>query len=129
MGSEPTVTIVPDPDPLADAAARLTVDVAPHAIAARGRFMWALAGGEGPRPGRPPRRACPRPAGRPWGVPGGRRRARGPAVGPAAPGAHPAGLQRRRPGRLPRPGRREGEGGQGGPRGARDTAGRDGAAG
>ncbi len=49
MGSEPTVTIVPDPDALADAAARLTVDVAAHAIAARGRFMWALAGGETPR--------------------------------------------------------------------------------
>ena len=49
MGSEPTVTIVPDPDALADAAARLTVDVAAHAIATRGRFMWALAGGETPR--------------------------------------------------------------------------------
>jgi len=49
MGSEPTVTIVPDPDALADAAARLTVDVAAQAIAARGRFMWALAGGETPR--------------------------------------------------------------------------------
>jgi len=49
MGSEPTVTIVPDPDALADAAARLTVDVAAAAIAARGRFMWALAGGETPR--------------------------------------------------------------------------------
>src|SRR3989454_11783291 len=49
MGSEPTVTIVPDPEALADAAARLTVDVAAHAIAARGRFMWALAGGETPR--------------------------------------------------------------------------------
>src|SRR2546428_13662357 len=49
MGSEPTVTIVPDPEALADAAARLTVDVAAQAIAARGRFMWALAGGETPR--------------------------------------------------------------------------------
>ena len=49
MGSEPTVTIVPDPDALADAAARLTVDVAAQAIATRGRFMWALAGGETPR--------------------------------------------------------------------------------
>src|SRR2546425_1235750 len=49
MGSEPTVTIVPDPEALADAAARLTVDVAAHAIATRGRFMWALAGGETPR--------------------------------------------------------------------------------
>src|SRR2546427_10831474 len=49
MGSEPTVTIVPNPDALADAAARLTVDVAAHAIATRGRFMWALAGGETPR--------------------------------------------------------------------------------
>src|SRR3989442_14259621 len=49
MGSDPTVTMVPDPDALADAAARLTVDVAAHAIATRGRFMWALAGGETPR--------------------------------------------------------------------------------
>jgi 6-phosphogluconolactonase len=50
MGSEPTVTIVPDPDALAEAAARLTADVAARAIAARGRFMWALAGGDTPRP-------------------------------------------------------------------------------
>src|SRR5256886_1542102 len=59
MGSEPTVTIVPNPDALADAAARLTVDVAAHAIATRGRFMWPLAGGEPPgttwgRPAPPP---------------------------------------------------------------------------
>jgi 6-phosphogluconolactonase len=50
MGSEPTVTIVPDPDALAEAAARLTADVAARAIAVRGRFMWALAGGDTPRP-------------------------------------------------------------------------------
>src|SRR5205823_6328278 len=36
-------------DALGHAAARLTVDVAAHAIATRGRFMWALAGGETPR--------------------------------------------------------------------------------
>jgi len=50
MGSEPTVTIVPDPDALAEAAARLTADAAARAIAVRGRFMWALAGGDTPRP-------------------------------------------------------------------------------
>src|SRR5437870_11625903 len=49
VGPEPTVTIVPDPAALPAAAARLTVDVAAHAIATRGRFMWALAGGETPR--------------------------------------------------------------------------------
>src|SRR5439155_686742 len=49
MGSKPTVTVVPDPDALADAAARLIADAAADAIEARGRFMWALAGGETPR--------------------------------------------------------------------------------
>src|SRR6059036_3916983 len=49
MGSKPTVTVVPDPDALADAAARLIAEAAAHAIEARGRFMWALAGGETPR--------------------------------------------------------------------------------
>src|SRR5207249_1044182 len=49
MGSKPTVTVVPDPDALADAAARLIADAAADAIDARGRFMWALAGGETPR--------------------------------------------------------------------------------
>jgi 6-phosphogluconolactonase len=49
MGSKLTVTIVPDPDTLADAAARLIADVAADAIGTRGRFMWALAGGETPR--------------------------------------------------------------------------------
>src|SRR5207245_2094489 len=83
----------------------------------------------GPRRGRPYRVAVPRLAGCPGGVPGGRRRARVRGVDPAAPDAHPAGLQRRRPGPLPRHGRRKGEGGQGRPRRARDTSGRDGAAG
>src|SRR5213083_2567755 len=49
MGSKPTVTVVPDPDALADTAARLIADAAADAIDARGRFMWALAGGETPR--------------------------------------------------------------------------------
>jgi len=49
MGSKPTVTIVPDPDALAATAARLIADTAADAIDARGRFMWALAGGETPR--------------------------------------------------------------------------------
>jgi 6-phosphogluconolactonase len=49
MGSKPTVTVVPDPDALADTAARLIADAAADAINARGRFMWALAGGETPR--------------------------------------------------------------------------------
>jgi 6-phosphogluconolactonase len=49
MGSKPTVTIVPDPDALAEAAARLIADTAADAIDARGRFMWALAGGATPR--------------------------------------------------------------------------------
>src|SRR5438046_1078487 len=49
MGSEPTVTVVPDPDALADAAARLIAEAAADAIEARGRFLWALAGGETPR--------------------------------------------------------------------------------
>src|SRR6266704_3643890 len=49
MGSKPTVTVLPDPDALADAAARLIAEAAADAIEARGRFMWALAGGETPR--------------------------------------------------------------------------------
>jgi 6-phosphogluconolactonase len=49
MASKPTVTIVPDADALAEAAARLIADTAAEAIDARGRFMWALAGGATPR--------------------------------------------------------------------------------
>jgi 6-phosphogluconolactonase len=49
MASKPTITIVPDADALAEAAARLIADTAAEAIDARGRFMWALAGGATPR--------------------------------------------------------------------------------
>ena len=49
MGSEPTVTVLKDPDELAEAAARLVVDAAAKAVAARGNFRIALAGGETPR--------------------------------------------------------------------------------
>ncbi len=45
MGSEPIVTILDDPDALADAAAELVADAATEAVAARGRFTIALAGG------------------------------------------------------------------------------------
>jgi 6-phosphogluconolactonase len=48
MRSDPTVTILDDPDALADAAARLVVDAAAEAITARGRFTLALAGGRTP---------------------------------------------------------------------------------
>lgn len=49
MGSEPSVTVLKDSDALAEAAARLVVEAAAEAIAARGRFTIALAGGETPR--------------------------------------------------------------------------------
>ncbi len=45
MGSDPTVTILKDPEALAEAAARLIADAAAEAVAARGRFTIALAGG------------------------------------------------------------------------------------
>lgn len=45
MGSQPTITILNDPDALADAAARLVVGAAAEAVGARGRFTIALAGG------------------------------------------------------------------------------------
>ncbi len=38
-----------DPAELADAAARIIVEAATEAVAARGRFTWALSGGETPR--------------------------------------------------------------------------------
>lgn len=49
MGSEPSVTVLRDPDELAEAAARLVVDAAAQAVAAHGTFRIALAGGETPR--------------------------------------------------------------------------------
>ena len=49
MGSEPIVTVLDDPAALADTAARLIADAAAEAIAARGRFTIALAGGATPR--------------------------------------------------------------------------------
>ncbi|MEK7700946.1 MAG: 6-phosphogluconolactonase [candidate division NC10 bacterium] len=49
MGSEPSVTVLNDPDELAETAARLVVEAAAEAIAARGRFTIALAGGATPR--------------------------------------------------------------------------------
>jgi 6-phosphogluconolactonase len=49
MGSEPSVTVLNDSDALAEAAARLVVEAAAEAIAARGRFTIALAGGGTPR--------------------------------------------------------------------------------
>src|SRR5437879_1498057 len=48
MRSEPTVTILDDPEAMADAAARLVVDAAAEAITVRGRFTLALAGGRTP---------------------------------------------------------------------------------
>src|SRR6267378_3242252 len=48
MRSEPTVTILDDPEALADAAARLVVDTAAEAVGAHGRFTLALAGGRTP---------------------------------------------------------------------------------
>jgi 6-phosphogluconolactonase len=48
MGSEPTVSILHDPDALAAAAARLVVDAAAEAVLAQGRFTIALAGGVTP---------------------------------------------------------------------------------
>jgi len=49
MGSDPVVTVYDDPERLAEAAARLIVDSATEAIAARGRFTIALAGGATPQ--------------------------------------------------------------------------------
>src|SRR5438874_11345108 len=48
MRSEPTVTILDDPEAMADAAAHLVVDAAAEAITVRGRFTLALAGGRTP---------------------------------------------------------------------------------
>src|SRR5256886_12476411 len=48
MRSELAVTILDDPEALADAAARLVVDAAAEAIPVRGRFTLALAGGQTP---------------------------------------------------------------------------------
>ena len=45
MGSEPAVTVLRDPEALAEAAARLIADAAAESVAARGRFTIALAGG------------------------------------------------------------------------------------
>lgn len=49
MGSDPTVRVLDDSEALAEAAARLVADAAAAAVAARGRFTLALAGGETPR--------------------------------------------------------------------------------
>lgn len=49
MGSEAAVTIVPDAEALAEEAAQAVVRAAEHAVAARGRFTVALAGGATPR--------------------------------------------------------------------------------
>lgn len=49
MGSDATVTIVPNSNALAEAAARAIVDAAREAVGARGAFRIALAGGETPR--------------------------------------------------------------------------------
>jgi 6-phosphogluconolactonase len=49
MGSDPHVTVVADPQALAEAAARTIVDAAREAVATRGGFRVALAGGETPR--------------------------------------------------------------------------------
>lgn len=49
MGSDPHVMVVADPEALAEAAARTIVDAAIEAVAARGSFRGALAGGETPR--------------------------------------------------------------------------------
>ena len=48
MRPEPTVTILDDPEAMADAAAHLVVDAAAEAITVRGRFTLALAGGRTP---------------------------------------------------------------------------------
>jgi 6-phosphogluconolactonase len=49
MESKPEVVTLDDPGALADAAGRAIVDAATEAVAARGRFMIALAGGATPR--------------------------------------------------------------------------------
>lgn len=49
MGSDPTVRILNDSETLAEAAAGLVADAAAAAVAARGRFTLALAGGATPR--------------------------------------------------------------------------------
>ena len=45
----PQITVAETPAALAEAAARLIVETAREAVAARGRFMVALAGGATPR--------------------------------------------------------------------------------
>lgn len=49
MGGHADLRVVADPDALAEAAARAIVDTATQAVAARGRFTIALAGGATPR--------------------------------------------------------------------------------
>lgn len=45
MGAGPNVTVLTDPDALAETAAALVAEAAAEAVRARGRFMIALAGG------------------------------------------------------------------------------------
>ncbi len=56
----PKVEVFPDRTALADAAARIIVEAARDAVAARGRFLVALSGGETPR------ETYARLAGEPW---------------------------------------------------------------
>ncbi len=49
MDAAPILRIVADPSALAVAAAALVIERARAAVAARGRFMWALSGGATPR--------------------------------------------------------------------------------
>ena len=49
MDAAPEIRILEDPDELAETAAGLIVDLATSAVAQRGRFSIALAGGETPR--------------------------------------------------------------------------------
>lgn len=61
---EPTVSVFPDRPSLMDAAARRVTAIAEAALARRGRFTWALAGGSTPR--ELYRRLAPPAAGPDW---------------------------------------------------------------
>ncbi|MGH7308558.1 MAG: 6-phosphogluconolactonase [Candidatus Rokuibacteriota bacterium] len=67
MASAPEVVVLADAATLADRAAQSIVEIAAEAVAARGRVMLALAGGETPRRTYARLAASPRREAMPWG--------------------------------------------------------------
>src|SRR5438093_642208 len=121
MAATPEIRIVNDPSALAETAAQEVLEVARAAVAARGRFTVALAGGSTPRG------TYPRLAGAQGDLSHRGRRPRGGREHPAALHADVPDPQRRRLRDLPRVGRGEGQGREGRARRSLErTAGGDG---